>query len=488
MQTTDALRWDSLPDAAIHMVGIKGTGMAALAAALHGEGACITGSDTGQTFYTDAVIRRLGLTVSTGFQATNVPATADLVIHSVAFERATNPELIEATRRGLPVMSYPEALGRIAEQFDASGVAGSHGKTSTTALCAVLAKAIGLPATVLVPSLLPDLDDLPVYRGGRTYFVTETCEYRRSFLAYRPRRIVMTTIEAEHLDYYRDYDAVCDAFVEYARLLPPGGALVYNADDPGCRRVVSALGGGGLTYVPFGRTADGPYRILSVDGRAGHVSFRLAGDPDPFELTVPGEHNAHNATAAIALVCLLAGNPYPAQPEQVRASLRRAVREYRGCRRRCEHVGTAGGVTVLDDYGHHPTEIATTLAGLRSFYPQGRLVVDFMPHLYSRTRAFFDDFVRCFDGADAVVLHRVYPSAREIDDGSNLGRRLAESMARRRPAVRYDDEPHDSLRHLLDTLKPGDTFLTVGAGDNWTLGLEVLRELGGGMGAGGQRP
>ncbi len=487
MQTTDPLPWDHLRGTSIHLVGIKGNGMAALAAALHGQGARVTGSDTGEQFFTDAVLRDLALEVSVGFEANHLPIGTGLVVHSTAYDPESNAELVEARRRGLTTLTYPEALGRISAQFDAAGIAGSHGKTSTTAICAVLAKAIGLPATVLVPSLLPNLDGSPVHRGGRVFFVTETCEYQKHFLAYHPRRIVMTTIEAEHLDFYGDYDAVCDAFVEYARLLPADGTLVHNADDPGCRRVVAELDGHVAALVPFGRAAEGMYRIVSLDSGAGRVAFRLAGTPDLFELTVPGDHNAYNATAALALVCELAGAPYPEQPAAARRALREALWGYRGCKRRCERVGTAAGVTVLDDYGHHPTEIATTLRGIKSFYAGGRLVVDFMPHTYSRTRAHFEEFVHCFDTADEVVLHRVYASARERDDGSQLGRDLAAAAARRRPGVSYFDEPYGASDHLAATLRPGDTFVTMGAGDNWKLGLEVLDRLGRAAGVPGGR-
>ena len=478
MLTSEALRWGGLRGRPIHMVGIKGNGMAALAALLHSAGASISGSDTGESFFTDAVIERLGLEVRGGFDPSNIPPGTEVVVHSPAFDRTTNPELLAARERGLLILSYPEALGAISRELDSTGIAGSHGKTTTTALCAVLARAIDLPATVLVPSLLPDLGDMPVHAGGRRFFVTETCEYRRHFLHFRPRRLVFTTIEAEHLDYYRDFDDVCDAFVSYARLLPKGGLLIHNADDPGCRAVLSRLGGDAPELLAYGRGAPGDYRILDTESKSGRVSFRLAGADLSFELHVPGAHNVYNATAALALISALSGSPLSAQPVGSVRRLRAALAAFRGSKRRAEVVGEAGGIVVLDDYGHHPTEIATTLVGLKSFYAGRRLVADFMPHTYSRTRALFDDFTRCFDAADELILHRIYASVREKDDGSVTGRALAEAVARRRPSVSYFEEPRDALGYLAGSLRPGDAFVTMGAGDNWKLGRALLERIG----------
>jgi UDP-N-acetylmuramate--alanine ligase len=480
MQTATPLTWDALKGLPVHMVGIKGNGMAALAATLHGAGARVAGSDTGEIFFTDEVLDRLGLKIWSGFDAAHVDPDVRVVVYSPAFSPTANPELLEATRRGLPILSYPEALGAISRQFDASGIAGSHGKTTTTALCAVLARALDLDATVMVPTLLPDLDRMPVYGGGKRFFVTETCEYRRNFLSFSPRRIVLTTVEAEHLDYYRDFADVCDAFAEYARLLPAGGTLVHNADDPGCRAVLERLAGAPLDYLPYGREAAGDYRITDLSTPAGRVRFGLAGSDAPFELRVPGAHNAFNAAAALALICSLSGAPLSRQNAVSVERLRAALLGFRGTARRAEVVGEARGVTILDDYGHHPTEVRVTLEGLKSFYEGRRLVVDFMPHTYSRTKALFADFLGAFGAADEVILHRIYASAREHDDGTVTGGRLADELGRRHPAVRYFEEPLDAVGYLAGSLHRGDVLVTMGAGDNGKVGRAVLARLAGG--------
>jgi UDP-N-acetylmuramate--alanine ligase len=482
MQTTLSLPWDRLRDMPVHMVGIKGNGMASLAASLHARGARISGSDTGESFFTDVLLQKLGIEVAAGFDAAHVASDARVLVYSPAFDPASNPEILEARRRGLPALSYPEALGQISAQFDSCGVAGSHGKTTTTALCAVLCKALGLEATAIVPSILPDLGDMPIHDGGRRFLVAETCEYRRHFLCFRPRRIVLTTVEAEHLDYYRDFRDVCDAFVEYAALLPAGGTLIYNADDAGCREIAGRVDAARIGLLPYGRGAEGDYRIVELAPLPGTVRFRLAGEEIPFELHVPGLHNAYNAAAAVALICSLAGEPLSRQPRESVARLRGALAGFRGSKRRVEVIGNAGGVLVLDDYGHHPTEIATTLAGLKSFYAGRRLVVDFMPHTYSRTRALFGDFLRAFGAADEVVLHRIYASARERDDGSVNGRMLADSLAKHHPAVRYFEEPLASVDYLAASLREGDVLVTMGAGDNWRVGRAVLEALVAGAG------
>jgi UDP-N-acetylmuramate--alanine ligase len=255
--------------------------------------------------------------------------------------------------------------------------------------------------------------------------------------------------------------------------------LIHNSDDPGCRVIVDRLRGAGIDLIPYGRAAPGDYRLSEIQSLPGVVRFRLAGCDGAFELRVPGVHNVHNAAAAIALVCSISGAPLSRQPAQAREWLRVALQEFHGSKRRAEIVGSSRGVLVLDDYGHHPTEISTTLAGLKSFYAGRRLIVDFMPHLYSRTLALFDSFVPVFDAADEVILHRIYASARERDDGTVTGRRLAEEVARRREAVRYFEEPLDAVGYLVGSLREGDVLVTMGAGDNWRVGRAVLDRLAG---------
>lgn len=463
----------------VHLVGIKGTGMTALAEVLSARGARVTGSDTAETFYTDAILRKLGIPFVERFDAANVPAEAELVVHSAAYRADRNPELIAAAERGIPVATYPEALGLLSDACDASGVSGVHGKSTTTALCGAILKEWGLPATVLVGTEVPGFGGRSTLVQGDRYLVAETCEYRRHFLNFRPERIVITSVEPDHLDYFRDLDDILDAFVSYGRSLPYRGRVVYCADDAGASEAARRIAArrDDLAMVPYGRTAAGPFRIVRVDRGPGRTGFGFEGFASPFELRVPGDHLVLNAAGALALCVALWEKERGSRPVDVEAAAR-ALAGFSGCRRRSEVVGESRGVLVMDDYAHHPTAVARTLEGIRAFYPDRRLVVSFMSHTYSRTRALLAEFGRCFGAADEVLIHRIYASARETD-ASVTGEDLAREVAKHHPRVSYAADPLEAAPRLVRTLRAGDLFITMGAGDNWRLGREVLAGLGG---------
>ncbi len=466
----------------IHLVGAKGTGMAAFAEILSSRGAVLSGSDVAEAFFTDEILARIGLPCRE-FAAANVRPEHEFVIHSSAYRRDTHPELVEADRLGLPVLLYTEALGDFSRQRDSSGVAGVHGKTTTTALAGVAATALDLPATVLAGSVVGSFGDRATLIGGDRFFIAETCEYRRHFLSFSPRRIVLTSVESDHQDYYPTYESIRDAFVEYALSLPEGGVLVYCADDPGATEVaaLAAARRADLVLVPYGFSAEGSWRIGSYRAADERACFTIAAFDGEFALRVPGRHLALDACAAVALAALvradLDGLPPSEAPRAARAflpALKAGLEGFSGSRRRSEILGEAGGVVFMDDYGHHPTAIRTTLRGLKEFYPRRRLVVDFMSHTYSRTKALLDEFAASLADADAVWLHRIFASAREVPDGTVDGRTLYERTAALRPEVRYVEEPLDAVDDIAASLRPGDLFITMGAGDNYLAGRAVF--------------
>ena len=459
----------------VHLVGIKGTGMCALAELLFRAGSRITGSDVEDVFYTDEILKALGLSYTEGFDAKNLPSDVQLVIHSAAYSADSNPELAEAVRRSLPVLRYTDALGGFSARFDSSAIAGVHGKTTTTALSGTLARAAALPAQILAGSAVGDFGGRSTLSLGDRYFIAETCEYRRHFLAFRPRRIVLTSVESDHQDYYPTYESIRDAFVEFAGKLPIGGELIYCADDPGAVEVarIVAAGRADIRLVPYGKSADGPFRVEKLETAEERTLLRLSRYPVDFKIQVPGKHVAMDATAALALITSLSGGLSGERLEAVQS----ALESFRGSRRRSEIVGEAGGVLVMDDYGHHPTAIRTTLEGIKSFYPTRRLVVSFMSHTYTRTAALLGEFASSFGAADELILHKIYASAREMYTGGVTGRTLYEKVSALRPNVSYVEEPEAAAESLAARLRPGDLFLTMGAGDNWKLGAAVLASL-----------
>jgi UDP-N-acetylmuramate--alanine ligase len=482
--------------AKIYCVGIKGTGTAALAELLHETGFAVSGSDGPDVFYTDAILKDLGIPYYENFDPSHVPADADLVVHSAAYNDS-NCEIAQAKKLNLPVIKYTDALGAYSALFDSSAIAGVHGKTTTTAITGTLLRAAGVPARVLAGSAVanfsPVLPDSPadsvhsIASAGRStlnlgsqFFVAETCEYRRHFLAFHPRRIVLTSVESDHQDYYPTYADIRDAFVEYAGKLPPGGALIYCADDPGASEVAKICQekckdkqqdkGKDIQFIPYGFTAPGRFQITSYTTGGERSRFTLAGFPGEWRLRIPGRHIVLDAAAAIALTVLLEESIL-SDTKRIRSdTLQNALESFSGSRRRSEILGEAGGILFMDDYGHHPTAVAATLSGLKEFYPDRRLIVSFMSHTYTRTAALLDEFAASLKSADIVFLHKIYPSARETYSGGVTGKTLFEKTAALRENVYYVEEPEDAAAQLKQMLKPGDLFITMGAGDNWKLG------------------
>jgi UDP-N-acetylmuramate--alanine ligase len=461
--------------------------MCALAELLHRAGSRVTGSDTTDVFYTDEILKALALTYTEGFDARNLPSDTELVIHSAAYSAETNPELAEAHRRGLPILKYTEALGSFSGRFDSSGIAGVHGKTTTTAIAGTLIRAASLPARILAGSAVGDFGGRSTLSLGDHYFVAETCEYRRHFLSFKPRRIVLTSVESDHQDYYPTYESIREAFVEYALKLPSGGELIYCADDAGASEVAAMVAStrADLLLTPYGLSAEGPFRIESIQMAEERTIVRVAGFPGDLRLRVPGRHVALDAVAALALVSSLlraehrrtTGADGDGWNDGKREAVRGALEGFRGSRRRSEIVGEIDGILVMDDYGHHPTAIRTTLEGLKAFYPKRRLVVSFMSHTYTRTAALLDEFAAAFGAADEVIFHKIYGSARERYEGGVTGRTLYERASPLCRAARYVEEPLDAADALCEELRPGDLLLTMGAGDNWRLGKAVLEKL-----------
>ncbi|MDR1972055.1 MAG: UDP-N-acetylmuramate--L-alanine ligase [Treponema sp.] len=468
------------PGSSVYFIGIKGTGMCALAELMFTTGRRVSGSDGPAVFYTDAILQSLGIPYYENFSPDHIRDDIDLVIYSAAYSFETNPEMAEARRRGLPIIKYTDALGLYSREFDSSGVAGVHGKTTTTAMAGHLIRGAGLSAQILVGSAVKGFKDRSTLNLGNRYFVAETCEYRRHFLSFRPRRIILTAVESDHQDYYPTYESIRDAFLEYCALLPEDGELIYCADDPGAREVALLSGNRNIRLTPYGFTAPGDYRILSYEIKRERAEIRLVGFPLVLTLRIPGRHQALNAAAALALTSSLIalefgdGTPGSGWTGEKRERVRGSLEEFSGSKRRSEILGEGGGILFMDDYGHHPTAIEATLKGLRDFYPQRRIIVSFMSHTYTRTASLLDEFASSLGAADMVFLHRIYASARERYSGGVNGRTLFEKTREKRDGVYYTEEPLEAAEILKGILKPGDLFLTLGAGDNWPLGQELF--------------
>lgn len=475
-----AMNENCLPElsgSVIYFVGIKGTGMTALAEIFRSRGAIITGSDVKDKFYTDDILQELGIPVLEGFNESNLPPSTSMLVYSAAYSPDKNPEILKARSLGIKIISYAEALGCISRESLAAGIAGVHGKTTTTAITGTVFNEFELPFSVLTGSAASNFGGRSTLVKGDKYFIAETCEYKRNFLNFYPDYLVITSIEADHLDYYRDVEDITSAFVEYACRLPEKGRLFYCVDDAGTLRAVKQIAEqrSDLRLIPYGFSAEGDFSITGFSQAAGEQSFTLRKFADrPFTLKVPGRHNVLNSTAAAALLQAVLDDE--GVEDDAYPGIAAGLLKFKGTKRRSEIVGSYDDVLVMDDYGHHPGAIKTTIAGLRDFYPDRRIIVDFMSHTYSRTEALIDDFAKAFDSADKVILHKIYASAREAE-GNITGRDLYDRVCRHHKEVYYYEEYSDALDFITEELKPGDLFLTMGAGDNWKLGLSLLERM-----------
>ncbi len=445
--------------------------MAALAEFCSHAGALVEGSDVSERFYTDEILENLEIPVHAPFNAANLPEKIDFLFYSAAYSPDTNPELMEAVSRGIRMYSYPEALGLISRGVPVAGIAGVHGKTTTTALAGTAALETGFPAAAIVGSAVANFNNRSCMFSGDKALIAETCEYRRHFLNIHPRWIVVTSIEPDHLDYFSGYEDIYSAFLEYSTGLPAGGALIYCADNPGASQLAAEVSNNrkDIRIIPYGFSASGAYGITEKTLHHERLIIKLRGFDNTISLRIPGDHTAQNAAAAAALLQTMADDlGYKMDKNKLADSFE----TFRGSKRRSEVIGEARDVLFMDDYAHHPTAIQTTLAGLRSFYPGRRLVVDFMSHTYSRTESLLNEFAASFSSADMVILHRIYSSARE-EKGKISGKTLFNETARLHSSVKYIDNPEDAPNEIVEILQPGDLFITMGAGNNWQVSYKL---------------
>ncbi|GHT48392.1 UDP-N-acetylmuramate--L-alanine ligase [Spirochaetia bacterium] len=488
-------------DDKVYMIGIKGTGMCAFAEILHNRGIQVCGSDVEDIFYTDAILKELNIPYYEGFNESNVPDDANIIIYSAAYNSETNVELKHAfDRKGRVVLKYTDALGEYSAMFDSSSIAGVHGKTTTTAMSGIVARAMGIEAQVLAGSAIGNFSsDINKPRCtlclGDKYFIAETCEYREHFMSFNPKQIVLTSVESDHQDYYPTYDSIRDAFVRYVHKLPKtGGTLIYCADDIGAVEVakILKLDRPDVNYVPYGFNAESGLKITNYKCENETNSFCLQiGEMKPIDISlqVSGKHNVLDATAAIALCCslIIKEGMLPGDVQLQNAAT--ALSNFKGSKRRQEILGERNGILFIDDYAHHPSAIKTTLNGLKSFYKERRIVVSFMSHTYTRTKSLLNDFASAFEDADVLILHKIYSSARETPpaDGfcgmtlfektkENFSNEASMLLANVNEKIFYYEEPLDAFSLLKNFLKPGDLFLTMGAGDNWKLGKKLFSD------------
>lgn len=445
------------PGRRVHFVGIGGAGMSALAKVLLAQGVAVSGSDIAESPVLEE-LRARGAHVFVGHDARHVDGASEVVVSSAI--TADNPEVETARARGIPVRHRSELLAELLNQKEGITVAGAHGKTTVTSMIAWTLHRLGQDPTFLIGGELPGLGGAGFGEGP--LMVAEADESDRTFLRYRPKIAVVTSVEPDHLESYgHSFEALKEAFLDHLRRVKPGGWAVLCADDPGLREVAGALGRDDIALVWYGLDEDAYFRAGDIDLRGFQSRFRVrrgGRDLGEYTLSVPGRHNVQNALACIATLDCLG---LPLEP------VRDALSAFRGARRRFEVVAEENGILVIDDYAHHPSEIRATLQAAKRGWNR-RVVAVFQPHRYTRTSQLMEDFARAFEAADRVVLTEVYspPPDRPIPGVS--GRRLAE-LAREHlgDKVEYVPDVESVVDRLCAICQEGDIVVTMGAGDIW---------------------
>ncbi len=447
----------------VHFIGIGGAGMSGIARILLARGVQVSGSDAKDSTML-AALRALGARIYVGHAAGNVLEVDTVVVSSAI--RQTNPELVEARARGLSVLPRAAALAAVMAGRRGIAVAGTAGKTTTTSMLTVALQHCGVDPSFAIGGDLNEPGS-GAHHGSGDYFIAEADESDGSFLLLSPYAAVITNVEPDHLDHYADEAAVEAAFVSFAATLDPQGFLVSCADDPGARRVSAAAAADGVEVISYGTATDADLRIAQfrLDGHTSEAEIIHHGRRmGLLALQVPGDHNVRNAAATLA-VGLRLGLPF----EQLAAGLA----GFRGARRRFELKGVEGGVRVYDDYAHHPTKVTAALRAAREVAGDGRLVVAFQPHLFSRTEAFAREFGRALAIADEVVVMDVY-AAREDPVPGVTGALVADAVPLPYAQVAYQPSWSAVAAELVSRSAPGDLVMTVGAGDVTLIGPEVL--------------
>ena len=455
----------------VHFIGIGGISMSGLAEILLDRGFEISGSDNTASSITGGLAEK-GIRICIGQKASNITDDIELVVYSAAIHE-DNPEFAEVRRRGLPLLTRAELLGQIMKNYaNSAAIAGTHGKTTTTSMLSSILLKAGADPTISVGGMLKEIGG-NIRIGGPDFFVAEACEYTNSFLNLSPLIAVILNIEEDHLDFFKDLADIRNSFHKFALLAQPQGAVVINAAIDNYKEICEGAKAQVITFSDD-PSRDSDYSCRDIEfNEKGCASYTLLEKGSPLEritLSVPGKHNILNSLAAVA-----AARKLSVEKEAIAEGLL----SFTGTDRRFELKGSFNGVTVIDDYAHHPTEIAATLSAAEN-YPHKTLWCVFQPHTYTRTKSLFDDFVKALSKADRLVMAEIYP-ARETDTLGMSSKLIAEAVNNMAGAVDkalYFPSFGEIEDFLIKNCSPGDLVITMGAGDVHLIGEEILKSAG----------
>lgn len=459
----------------IHMIGIKGAGMTALAELLSRQGARVTGSDIHEVFFTDEILKKLGIDVFERFDPKNIPKDTELIIYSTAYTKEKNEELKVAFEKNVTILSYPEALGVLTKEKLTLAVCGTHGKTTTSALLADTLQYCGKDPSAIVGSRILSWGGNALSGHGE-YLVIEADEYQNKLAHYDPLAVVLTSIDWDHPDFFPDRESYENVFIEFVARIPLHGVLVYCADSATvvrvaaharCRTISYGLLPGAeyqvTDYMPLKMNFVPEKEVFRQSFSLMHTNEKVAS----FQLKLAGVHNALNAAAVYALLDALG---------QKNDRVETAFERFSGTERRFEYIGERYGALIYDDYAHHPEEIRVTLQAFRDLYPEKKLIAIFHPHTFTRTKAFLTDFAQSFDVADEVKILDIYGSARE-EQGGVSSMDIVDLINRFFPGkAEYIVDSKSFVASLLKTMGRQDVIITLGAGNVWEISHTLAKK------------
>lgn len=448
----------------IHFIGIGGIGISALARILARTGHHITGSDN-STSHNSELLQQEGIILHSVHQAENIPPQTQLVIHTTAIAD-DNVELQAARNRGLNILTYPQAIGLLTESYRSICIAGTHGKTTTTAMLGLMMAAEQMDPTVIVGSLIKEFDQKNERLGQSPWLVLESCEYKDAFLNYQPEIILLTCIDPEHLDYFKTTENYLQAFINFLSRLPEKGVLIANIDDANIKKIIQK-NNWKFSIISYGTSTTADFQLNQ------HQLKLPSGKTLEVNLSIPGQHNLLNASAALTALLHLQGNN--TAPKHALT----ALSSFRGAARRFEIKGQLAKTTIIDDYAHTPMEIQATMQGARErFGTEAKILVIFQPHQYSRTHFFLKEFGQSFQNADQVFIPNIYRTRDSEEDVSKVNvDLLVAEINKNHPTTARASNTHslpETLQKTLSIATQFDVILTIGAGDITKLGDQIL--------------
>jgi len=448
----------------VHIIGIGGIGTSGLAYLLLQEGKIVSGSDTNLTQITK-LLEKKGVKVFSPQREENIKENIDLVIYSQAI-LPDNPEYRKAQQLKIPLLSYPEGVGEIMKSKKGIAIAGTHGKTTTSALITWLLKKNKFFPSFLIGGQIIGLGNSDAGRGN--FLVVEACEYKKSFLNYFPEIAVITSIEKDHLDYYKNLKKIKKAFFEFAENVKENGFLVYWKDDKNVEEIVEKVGRKKISYGL--EKGDFTGRNIEIKNERTEFACYFKGKKIcHIKMKIWGKHNVLNTLACISISKILGLNVQ---------EVKEAVETFPGVRRRCEIIGKEKGVLIIDDYGHHPTEIKATLSSLKSIFQKRRLIVVFQPHQYSRTRFLLKDFASSFTEADKVVVPDIYFVRDSLKEKKLVNAEiLVDRIRKNGKEALYLPTFEEIVEYLMEILRKNDIVLTLGAGPVDRVAKQLLERL-----------